>query len=252
MANLHKSLLNEATLYKEAVSPKNPRLVAVRNDILKYVQDVGQRGDLKEIVATERVLLESELEHHTNSALQKSSLETALTDLSIAQKLIHVVSNKAAYSPIANAYKRPKNRPLGLPLDEARQAFASHATRLANPDKIRISDLEKAIFNARRQNITHAHLLYRQEQAKTLGVSLEKASRKKTPEAKVVQEGDLEKKMQEYAATIKNPKERETFLNHMQAAQRKVQETAMNTPKKATTNPTKHIKQTAPSLGRDR
>jgi len=130
MQKLRRILLREAIFCKREPSPINAKALTVtRNDILKYVQNVGQRGDLKEIVATEKILLENELEHHANSKSMISSLNIALADLANAQKLIHIVGDKKAYSHIANAYALQRNRPQGLPKDEARQAFNSHAAR---------------------------------------------------------------------------------------------------------------------------
>jgi len=173
MQDLRRSLLREATLCKSEPSPKNAKtLTAVRNNILACVQNVGQRGDLQEIVATEEILLENELEHHANSKSMISSLNTALADLANAQKLIHIVGDKKAYNHIANAYALQRNRPQGIPKDEARQAFNSHAARLGNLDKGRISDQEKEILHARKHNIAHANQLYKQQQARTLGVVL--------------------------------------------------------------------------------
>jgi len=177
MPDLHKPLLMEVTLCKRGASPKNATLIAARNNILKYVQDVGRRGDLKEIVATEKILLKNELEYHANDTLQISSLKAALTDLSIAEKNIHIVNDREAYSHVDRSHERQQNRSQGLPLDEARQAFNSHATRLRDLNKGRASDQEKTIITARKQSIIHANQLYRQQQARTLGVTLEKPPR---------------------------------------------------------------------------
>jgi hypothetical protein len=56
-----------------------------------------------------------------------------------------------------------------LPLDGARIAFRSHIARLGNYDKSKSDDHEKAIIQARRQNIRMAEKLYIGRQEKALG-----------------------------------------------------------------------------------
>jgi len=178
MERLDKFLLREATLYKGYTASAHAKAVdAVQNDILKYVQDVGQRGNLEEIVATEKKLVKNELEHHANSKEMVSSLKTATAELVAAEKMIHAVYNKKIYEQIAKGYTLEKNRPQGLPLDEARQAFKSHIARLGNSKKVRGPDENKNVIDARKQNMLLANRLYIQQQAKTLGVSLQKPSR---------------------------------------------------------------------------
>jgi hypothetical protein len=58
-----------------------------------------------------------------------------------------------------------------LPLDEARQAFKSHYARSSNLDKTRLSEDEKAIIEARKDNMLEAGKIYAQRQARMLGVS---------------------------------------------------------------------------------
>ena len=58
------------------------------------------------------------------------------------------------------------------PLDEVRQAFKSHFTRLVNLDKSPLDDLQKKLIKARKSAIQRAQKLYIARQTSTLGVGL--------------------------------------------------------------------------------
>ena len=63
-------------------------------------------------------------------------------------------------------------RKQGLPLDEARQAFASHRARLGNYVKYRLEETEKQFIRERRKALGTAEKDYIARQAKALGVEL--------------------------------------------------------------------------------
>ena len=65
----------------------------------------------------------------------------------------------------------------GLPLDEARQSFASHRTRLGNYVSYRLEDTEKQFVRERRKALGIAEKNYIARQAKTLGVELPKSAK---------------------------------------------------------------------------
>jgi hypothetical protein len=149
------------------------RLQKERANLLKHVREVGKSNDLALMVATEKAIVNGDLEHYANSKGMVSSLNAALLELAGIERLLTIVDDKQEYSWIDQAHSFPKNREKGLPLDEARQAFKSHHARLSNLDKARLSDDEKAIIDARKSNIFQAGKLYAQRQAKTLGVDAE-------------------------------------------------------------------------------
>ncbi|MCW5222207.1 hypothetical protein D5041_00935 [Verminephrobacter aporrectodeae subsp. tuberculatae] len=101
-----------------------------------------------------------------------NSLKAAIGELSVAERHIGIVDDPQKYRAVDQAHSLPRNRKGGLPLDEARQALASHYTRLNNLDKARLVDDEKKVIDARKTAVFEAVKLYTARQAKTLGVDL--------------------------------------------------------------------------------
>jgi hypothetical protein len=143
-----------------------------QEDLLSHVRAVGREGKLELLVATEKAIVRNELKHYANSKGMEASLNTALLELEAIKRHLGLVADKVRYAPINDAYSFPRNREKGLPLDEARQAFKSHRTRLGNMDKVRLPDREKAVVEARLSNLGLAQKLYAERQAKALGVEL--------------------------------------------------------------------------------
>lgn len=152
-----------------AKSPAGIQLARARSQIRDYVRDAGKAGDLAAILAVERVLLGGDLEKHVNSAAMAASLKTALTELEAAERLVDKVRSPKAYSEIDAAHSLPKNRVGGVPRDEARQFFGSHAARLLNQDKSRLDEDEKKIITQRKVNMQIAEKLYVSMQRRALG-----------------------------------------------------------------------------------
>jgi hypothetical protein len=145
-------------------------LSTLRGSLLARIREVGKRGDLPQIVATEKAIIEDELKNHANSKSMVASLNAALAELTAIESLLAIVDDRHEYSRIDQAHLLPKNREKGLPLDEARQAFRSHHARLGNLEKARLSSDEKAIIEARKDNMLIANRHYAQRQARTLGI----------------------------------------------------------------------------------
>nr|WP_275064731.1 hypothetical protein [Bartonella sp. AU55XJBT] len=100
------------------------------------------------------------------------SLKTALTEIDVVKKHVMLVGDPMQYKTVNEAYSLSKNRKGGLPYDEARQAMASHYTRLGNLDKARLTDIEKSIIDVRRDNMKVMRKLYEKMQAKAIGIDL--------------------------------------------------------------------------------
>ncbi|GAA5109994.1 hypothetical protein GCM10023261_13340 [Bartonella jaculi] len=109
---------------------------------------------------------------YANSKAMISSLKTALTEMDVVKKHVVLVSDPIQYKVINEAYSLSKNRKGGLPYDEARQAMASHYTRLGNLDKARLTSVEKSIIDVRRDNMKVMRKLYEKMQAKAIGIDL--------------------------------------------------------------------------------
>jgi hypothetical protein len=169
---LQTLLTLEGGLFKEqSKAPNAQRLNKVRVSLLNHVRQTGKSGDLALMVATEKAIVEDELVNHANSKGMASSLNAALAELAATEKLLTIVDDEARYRQVNQSCSLSKNREKGLPLDEARQAFKSRYARLNNLDRVRLSDDEKAIIDARKSNMFQAGKLYAQRQARTLGVT---------------------------------------------------------------------------------
>ncbi len=148
------------------------RLCDVRNDLCSHIRNVGKKGDLSSLLDIEHSIIKSDLFRYSNSKAISNSLKTALTEIDVVKKHVELVENPEKYKAVNEAYSLSKNRKGGLPYDEARQAMASHYTRLGNLDKARLTTVEKAIIDARRDNMKVMRRLYEKMQAKAIGIDL--------------------------------------------------------------------------------
>nr|CDP79705.1 hypothetical protein BN1046_00602 [Bartonella schoenbuchensis] len=148
------------------------KLHDVRKDLCNYIRNVGQSRDLSLLLNTEYSVVEGDLSRYANSPEMKSSLKTALTEMSVIKEHTAIVADPTQYQLINKAHSLSKHRKNGLPYDEARQAMASHYTRLGNLNKSRLTSVEKSIIDARRDNMKVMCRLYEQMQAKALEIHL--------------------------------------------------------------------------------
>ncbi|AQX31533.1 hypothetical protein [Bartonella schoenbuchensis] len=148
------------------------KLHDVRKDLCNYIRNVGQSRDLSLLLNTEYSIVDNDLSRYANSPEMKSSLKTALTEINVVKEHTVIVADPTQYQLINKAHSLSKNRKNGLPYDEARQAMASHYTRLGNLNKSRLTSVEKSIIDARRDNMKVMCRLYEQMQAKALGIHL--------------------------------------------------------------------------------
>lgn len=146
------------------------RLFGVRQQLGQLVRNVAHTDDLPQMIASEKLIVERDLEYHANSKGMVSSLTTALNEIRAIEQHIIMVEDPVQYRVVNRAYSLPKNRRAGLPLDEARQALASHQARLGNMDKSRLDDEEKGIIDAKRAVMQAAGRLYAASQSAVLGV----------------------------------------------------------------------------------
>jgi len=141
-----------------------------RQKLLTHIRKVGRGHDVSLIIATEKKIIEGDLERYANSKSMTASLQMALDGMNVIQKHLALVNDKDKYPIIDQGHSMVKNRRNGLPFDEARQALASHHARLLNMDKSRADEDEKDIIDARKAAIFHAGELYAGLQANTLGI----------------------------------------------------------------------------------
>nr|CDP79649.1 hypothetical protein BN1046_00546 [Bartonella schoenbuchensis] len=144
----------------------------MQRELCDYVRNIGKSGNFSLLLNTEYSIVEDDLSRYANSNAMKSSLKTALTEINVVREHLTIVADPVLYKAVNKTYGLPKQRKNGLPYDGARQAMASHYTRLGNLDKSRLTSVEKSIIDARRDNMKVMRRLYEQMQAKALGIHL--------------------------------------------------------------------------------
>jgi len=168
----------KALVEETSKTEKGRDLAADRKELLEHIRETTRSGDLAKIIANERAIVESDLNHYSNSKAMDKSLKMALIEINLIEKNLAIVDDKTKYQPVDDAHSNPKNRKAGLPKDEARQGFSSHYARLLNMDKSRLADDEKAIIDARKSAMYTGEKLYAERQAKTLGVQLSQGKKR--------------------------------------------------------------------------
>ena len=147
-----------------------------RASVEKQLNEARRTGDLGCILRVEEIVLRNELERYANSRAMRTSLETSLAEHAVATRMLDRVRDPAAYREVDANFSLPRNRIGGVPRDEARQFFRSHATRLLNQDKNRLDESEKRVLDERRSNMRHAEKLYAVLQERALGIGADRSS----------------------------------------------------------------------------
>ncbi|WP_407965844.1 hypothetical protein [Bartonella sp. C271] len=156
-------------LEKTLISKK---LHDVRSNLYNHIRDVGKSSNLPLLLDTERDFIKDDLFRYANSKAMVSSLKMALVEIDVIKDHVVLVSDPKQYQSINRDHSLPKNRKGRLPYDEARQAMASHYTRLGNLDKARSTAAEKLVIEVRRDNMKIMRRLYEKMQAKAIGIDL--------------------------------------------------------------------------------
>ena len=136
-----------------------------------HVAEVGKTGDARYILEVELALLQEERDNLSNARVQEGSLDTAIEGLTVTLGLLEQVRTPESYRTVDKNHSTRKRRSGGLPLDEAREFFKSHNSRLLNLNKGILSDEEKALIDIRRANIRKADRIYIALQQQTLGIA---------------------------------------------------------------------------------
>ena len=164
--------LGALAVLKHREAPTGQEVSEFRKTLLTDLKEISASGSAELIVAMEEAIVENDLKYYANSDAMRSSLETALNEFEIVKRQLDIVDDPERYKATDQSFSRPRNRSKGLPIDEARQIFKSHFTRLVNMDKSPLDDLEKQIIEVRKSAIHRAQKQYIERQAKTLGVEL--------------------------------------------------------------------------------
>lgn len=159
----------QQALIKRENSSVAKTVASFQTSLSETLKSVGKSNNIDLLLSTERRFLENEMERYANSSPAKGSLEEALEGLSVTEQLVVKVRDPEEYRKVDEAYARPRSRIGGVPRDEARQFFSSHAARLVNLDKARMTLPERAVVNQRKINIRAAEKLYIALQDRALG-----------------------------------------------------------------------------------
>lgn len=136
----------------------------------RHVSEVGKSENFDEIIFLERQFLESDLADFITSAAQGTSVKTSLSEVDAAEKARTLVDDPVQYAAVNATHGHTKARSGGLPKDDMRMFLSSQNSRLLNMDKSKLSEAEKNIVHARRNNILKAQKLYIEMQRQALGL----------------------------------------------------------------------------------
>ena len=139
------------------------------SDVTEKLLEIRRCGELRELLIAELLVISTDLEDVANTPSMESSLESARVEIAVALELADKVLVPETYQEVDASYRLPRNRPQGLPRDEARQFFATHRTRLMNLERGYGSDSTKSLLSTRRGNMAAAQRIYAQLQTAALG-----------------------------------------------------------------------------------
>ena len=167
---------NHSSLIQE--SPEWHERNACRKDIVQYLQEVHNSQDIDQILNTERMILEYERTHYSNSKAMQSSLSNALVEIDQTFRMLARVRDPERYQETDQVHgsKKKRDQRNALPMDDARNSFNAHSARFTNLNKSRLDGTEKTIIDMRQKNIRFAKDLYIALQRQALGIApIEKA-----------------------------------------------------------------------------
>ncbi len=163
---------NEQILESPAQKKHNEGLMKT----VLHLRKQAKIGDISAMLADERLILSHTLEFSANSPQEKNSLKSAIAQLDEAHKCFeNLLADPEAYKKNEPSFST-KKKSAGLPLDAAREFFASHNTRLDNLLAGKSSHYEKLLFTQRKDNLYIIREAYVELQRKALGME---APRKK-------------------------------------------------------------------------
>ena len=137
---------------------------------LDIFKKAAEEGNAHTIVATERALIQAELEQFADSPTMRTSLREGIKNLEIIETYLNHTKDRARYKNIDEDHALEKNRKNNLPYDEARQSLRSHITRLRNLDTSRMDKPERTILEQRRKNMIIAEDVYIAKQKTALNI----------------------------------------------------------------------------------
>ena len=139
-----------------------------RNRLLPLLREVEDLRDIDIILLIERSFLTLELEYLTAMPRKISSLNLAISQLDATVNLLRAIRSPGAYQSSEPYFTLDRNLINGLPNDEARQFFRSHAKRLGDLGTGRWEGTEAELIKARISNVRVAQKVYTELQEQAL------------------------------------------------------------------------------------
>ena len=154
--------------------PSAEKLVDSRKILIAHVKEIAANGNAEAIIKMEKDFIQNDLERYAKADDREmtGSLNASLLSVAAIKQQLEIVDDPHKYQAIDRGHALPKNRKQGLPLDEARQSFSSHRTRLSNYVNYRLEETEKQLVRERRKALGIAEKDYIARQARTLGLEL--------------------------------------------------------------------------------
>ena len=149
----HLLMLEAIAVKKHQQASSTEELVDARKILIAHVREIKASGNAEAIIEMEKDFIQNDLDRYAKADDKEmtGSLNAALLGVAAIKQQLEIVDDPQKYRAIDRDYALPKNRKQGLPLDEARQSFASHRTRLGNYVNYRLEDTEKQFVRERRK-----------------------------------------------------------------------------------------------------
>ena len=165
-------MLEASSVNEHREAPSAEKLVDARKVLIAHVKEIAASGNAEAIIKMEKDFIQNDLDRYARADDKEmiGSLNAALLGVAAIKQQLELVDDPQKYQAIDRGYALPKNRKQGLPLDEARQSFASHRARLGNYVKYRLEETEKQLVRERSKALNIAEQDYIARQARTLGV----------------------------------------------------------------------------------
>jgi hypothetical protein len=138
---------------------------------LKVIKKIGDSGDISEIVAAEKRLLESNLDKDPEiKPLWSTDQKKGIEQMSYVEEHVDYVKDTDGYKKNNEAFPNPKQRGKNVPNDEVRKAFREHKIFLNNLTLVQMYEFQNKLLEQRIKNIKIAEDAYIMLQRKALGL----------------------------------------------------------------------------------
>lgn len=173
--NLERELRVELARGGAAMSQAGEKSDEIREANLAFgaqariLRETEDTGDLAGLLRAERLVLAQDLSV-ANDVAERASIEQGFDQLEVTMGLAEKVRDPEAYRrEVDQAHQFTRNREGGLPIDEARQFFRSHAVRLRNLRSGYGLTNQKRVVEGRERNMRTAARAYIALQRDALG-----------------------------------------------------------------------------------